>query len=214
MARTKYESFVSPKGTAKFPHLNTPDTKWKEEGEYRTELAVPAAEGAAFAARIDKAIADAVLSFSKEKNKKLKPSDDKPYKVDESTGEYIFKVKMRASGVSKKNGETWTKKLPLFDAKGNPVQAKIGGGSLIRCSGELGPYFTPLQGGKVGVTLYLTAVQVLELREWGNRDASGYGFEVEDGFENDTTADASEAAEPAEEKADAAEEEDADGADF
>ena len=36
--KIKIGSFVTETGTAKYPHLNSPDTKWKEEGEYRCPL--------------------------------------------------------------------------------------------------------------------------------------------------------------------------------
>ena len=39
MATKKRERFVSPKGTAVWPRLNEPDTKFKPEGEYTVSLA-------------------------------------------------------------------------------------------------------------------------------------------------------------------------------
>jgi hypothetical protein len=193
MAREKLESFVSPIGTAKFPHLNTPDTKWKEEGEYHTKLLVPAAEGAAFAAKVDQAMKKALQKFTADpqtKGKKVKPADP-PYKINEETGEYEFSFKMRASGISKKTQEKWTKHCPLFSKSGAPLSGKVGGGSTIRVSGEFMPFWTALVGA--GVSLRLLAVQVLELREFGQRDAAGFGFELEASDEDSAKDEVSEA---------------------
>ena len=44
----------------------------------------------------------------------------------------------------------------------------------------LSPFSTAIG---VGVSLRLEAVQVLERREWGSRDASAFGFGDEEGFE-------------------------------
>lgn len=36
--KIKIGSFVTPPGKARYPHLNTPDTKFNENGEYRSPL--------------------------------------------------------------------------------------------------------------------------------------------------------------------------------
>ena len=88
--------------------------------------------------------------------------------------------KLNAVGKNSKTGETWKNTVKLFDAKGKPTKVKVGGGSRIRVSAEINPYYTPTIGA--GVSLRLKAVQIEELMQGG--DATSYGFdEIEDGFD-------------------------------
>ena len=36
---------TTPRGVAVYPHLNSPDTKFKPEGEWRVKLTIEGAEG-------------------------------------------------------------------------------------------------------------------------------------------------------------------------
>jgi hypothetical protein len=103
--------------------------------------------------------------------------------TEEETGYVIFKFKSKASGKNKK-GERWTRKVPLFNAKGvllkNPPN--VWGGTEGKVSYEVAPYFIAGQG-QAGISLRLQAVQILELVSEGSRSASGYGFGEEDGYD-------------------------------
>lgn len=107
----------------------------------------------------------------------------------EETGTCIVKAKRKASGTYKngpKAGQRWTAKPTIFNASGaqlnNPPQ--IGGGSEIKMSIELKPYYVA-GTGQVGCSFNLEAVQLLTLVQFGQRDAGGYGFSAEDGDEID-----------------------------
>jgi hypothetical protein len=107
--------------------------------------------------------------------------------TEEPTGEIAFKVSTKATGVHEsgpKKGETWVRKVPLFDAKKSPIvkTPDIWGGTVGKVSAELSPYFIS-GSGKWGLSLYLTGVQILNLVTKGQRSADDLGFDEEDGYE-------------------------------
>jgi hypothetical protein len=184
---------TSPKGTLVYPWLNgKPDTKFKEEGQWKTGLRLLATDPAAIKLmkeiddRIDHAVAEAKKNAdSPKKAKAVKPCDDKPYRMetdddDNPTGNVIFNFKMKASGVNRKTKEEFTRKPALFDAKGEPLPSgvKIGGGSEAKVSFEFFE-FPPAGKTGAGVSLRLAGVQIIKLVEWGAGDAEYFGFEDE-----------------------------------
>lgn len=174
---------VTPRGYAKYPHLNTPDTKFKAEGEYHVKLVVRTVLAEATIKQIDDAHI-AAIAMAKKENPKLKSVKEAnlPYKLsEENDEETVFNIKMRASFKDKKQ-EVVTMRPALFDAKGAVLAkgVKIGGGSILRVSFEPVPFYTATVGA--GVTLRLKAVQVIDLKSYGD-NADAYGFEVEEGFE-------------------------------
>ena len=182
MAKEKNQRLITPRGRAIYPYLNRPDTKFNEDGEYKVKLAVPAKLAEDLVQQID-ALAKKAFDEAKadKKNKKVKEAD-LPYQYNEETDEFTFSFKMKATGKSKKTGEEWTQKPAIFDSKGKPCEAgiRVGGGSILRVSFEMIPFFTTLVGA--GVSLRMRAVQVIELKEFGGGDASSHGFEAEEGF--------------------------------
>lgn len=188
--RKKAVIHKSPAGIAQYPRLTKPDTKFKADGEYKITLVLPGAEAQPLTELIDKGMAESLVQARRDnptKAKTIKAATDKPYKAvtdDEGneTGDVKFNFKMAAKITSKKTGESWTQKPDLFDAKGKVlINPKIGGGSTVKVAFELYPFYTALIGA--GVSLRLRAVQVLDLVEYGNRDAAGYGFGEEEGYE-------------------------------
>lgn len=234
--------FISFKGTAKFPKLNEPDTKFKREGEYAVKL-IGKLSDPAVAALIAKlkplheaAVAQAETEFAKLPIKSRKALEAKNIKspavnpfysetydeeTEEPTGEVEFKFSVPASGeikTGKYAGSTFVRRPGLFDAKGKelvkPVEFKIleenqrketfakragpaiWGGSVIKVSFEvpLSPeetpgYFVPATGA-CGISLRMLAVQVIELVSGGARNAAGYGFGEEEGYEGGADSDA------------------------
>lgn len=191
--KPKFTKVASPKGIAKFPKLNTPDTKFKAEGEYSVKLLVDKAEAQPL---IDKIEAEITKTFDETKAALVKDGKaakakglkmaDKPYRDDlddegNETGKVSFTFKSKASYVK----DEVTHKLnppSLFDAAGKPITGKrpdVWGGSVLRCSGELIPFATAIG---VGCSLRLNAVQIIELRTGGDRSASDFGFEAEEGY--------------------------------
>lgn len=104
-------------------------------------------------------------------------------------GTVLLKAKRKASGTYKngpKTGERWEGRVDIFDRKGAQLKnpPKIGGGSEVKMSIELRPYFVA-GTGDVGCSFNLEAVQLLTLVQFGQRDASAHGFGAEDGDDID-----------------------------
>jgi hypothetical protein len=178
------KSITSPKGVARYPYLNTPDTKFNPDGDYKVGLVLePGEETDAFVAKLEAAMEASVAKAKKENpGKKIKVAD-LSMTTDEDTGKVTVNFKMKAK-VTTKAGKTFEQKPALFDAKGKPMSDKrVGGGSVIKVAFDPTPFYTATVGA--GVTLRLQAVQVISLNSGGNRDASGFGFGAEEGYEDD-----------------------------
>jgi hypothetical protein len=189
---------ITIRGAAIYPHLNRPDTKFKEEGEYHTKLRIDAEPAGKLLTLLKRLQEEHAAKVQKDEMKGKKPKlADLPVQPEtdddgNETGSFIVKASMKASGKSRKTGSTFERKLPIFDAKGNPANVKIGGGSELIISATPGPWFSA-KDKEVGVKLYLEGVQVLVLREGGGPSASKFGFEAQEGFEagdNDVTEEA------------------------
>lgn len=193
-----YPKAVTPKGTAIFPRLNTPDTKYKPEGVYEVKLAFDAdTDLSKLRAQVQQQIDaehDRVVAKLTEDGKAglakkvvKRPLDDhfkaeEDPETGEETGRVIIKAKMTASGVSKKTGKPWKRKPDIIDAKGNKLKnpPQIGGGSVMKLAVELAPYYAP-NDKTVGVSFRLEAAQIIKLVSFGERDAAAYGFGEEEG---------------------------------
>ena len=168
---------VSVVGEAIYPHLNRPDVRFNEYGEYKVTLKIGKQDASAMVKLFDQACEDSLASAEKEaKGKKIK-SAPKPYKLEGDN--VFFKFKMRASGKNKKTNEMFSQRPALFDAKKNPIpnSQSIWGGSLMKVAYQLFAYHTPMLGA--GVSARLKAVQVLKLVEGQSQNI----FKEEDGFE-------------------------------
>ncbi len=197
---------VSPKGTFRYPHLTEPDMGSKEypdpDGSFNVRLVVSESVKDAFLAKlqpsIDYAMAQADADFSAMKPAARKKIGEVSWndvatpiydeETEEETGDYEFRFKTKASG-KRKNGKRWERKLPLFDAKGTPIKKidAIWGGTTGKCSFTAQYYFVN-GSGAAGITLYLEAAQIIDLVAGGDRDAEGFGFGEEDGYEADNSS--------------------------
>jgi len=170
---------VSVSGEAIYPHLQKPDVRFSELGEYKVTLKVSKQDATNMVKQIDQAIVDSLAKAEKEtKGKKVKEAP-KPY--TEESNFVFFKFKMKASGVNRKTQEKFSQRPTLLDAKKNPISAdtSIWGGSIMKVAYQPMPYFTPMLGA--GISLRLKAVQVTKLVQ-GKSDNNI--FKEEDGFEN------------------------------
>jgi hypothetical protein len=219
VADTKKKSYnvgkgTTPRGSLIYPHLTTPDTKFKAEGEYRTRFRLDGEEAQQFIEKVDafydlaiEKVADERLEDARTKAKDPAKFDavknrarilkelkraDKPYKAilddnGDETGAYAFTFKQKAT-FKLRTGEIIAKKVDLFDAANKPIAKGVAiyGGTIARIAFEALPFFTPAVGA--GLTMRLNAVQVLELKTAGDRDAKSYGFEEEgEGIEQEET---------------------------
>lgn len=141
---TKY---VSPKGTAGYPKLTRPDTKFKAEGEYSTTLTMNEKDGKAFLEQIKEACAE-------EAGNKAAQGAQYPCKVED--GQYVFKFKSK-------------NKPKLYDSHGKPItdaeELRVGSGSVMKVAGSMS--FPKVQG-KQYASLYMNQVQIIELVEYAS----------------------------------------------
>ena len=168
---------ISVVGEAIYPHLNKPDVRFNEAGEYKVTLKVAKSDATEMLKLYTSALDDSLkLAEQNHKGKGIKKAP-KPYTEE---GDYVFfKFKMKATGVNQKTKEKFSQRPQLFDAKKNPIPLStiIWGGSKMRVAYNLVSYFTPMLGA--GITARLKAVQVIELVEGKDSNL----FEKEDGYE-------------------------------
>lgn len=188
LAKTKRESVIKKYTTGKgeltgFIGVFEPSTKFNKEGVYSANILLPQEEGEKLAAEIKNIRTEQFKTYGK-KTKVTDLTRCVPYGiVDEETGEetpdaqgrYILKTTAKAFI---ENGKPKVK-IPVFDAKQNPVQdVRIGAGTIARLSISLEGYSV---AGKTGVSVKLKALQIIDLVEYGNGSAESYGFGDEDG---------------------------------
>ena len=170
-------SNISVIGEAVYPHLNKPDVKWNEAGEYKVTLKVAKSDASEMLKLYNSAIEDALKLA--EQNHKGKGIKNAPKPFTEEDKFVFFKFKMKATGVNQKTKEKFSQRPQLFDAKKNPIPLStlIWGGSKMRVAYNLVPYYTPMLGA--GITARLKAVQVISLVEGKDSNL----FSKEDGYE-------------------------------
>lgn len=188
MNKIQYENIVTPAGRAIYPWLINPDTKFNPLGEYKVSLSLHSSEAEPLIKKIDEAMEKAKALAPEGKKIKLQ---DPPYynEVDgdeQETGNILFKFKSKAQ-IQTKDGKTLRISPKLFDAKGTLLKDidDIWGGSKIKISADLAPYYVGAVGA--GVSLRLKAVQIIELVKGGG-NADSYGFEETEGYEASSEA--------------------------
>lgn len=189
---------TTPAGTAVFPKLNQPDTKFNEDGVYTLPIRFNLSDTTStfqVDGKTHQGGVPAFIAFVEDHVAKLDAGSKNGVKnpffkqaTDEhgnETGEVLARFDMKAI-VRPKGKESWTQKPKAFDGGGKPLQlegehaVKVGSGSTVKASAQLVPYDTAQAG--VGFTRRLQAAQIIHLVEGGGT-AESYGFEVvEDGF--------------------------------
>ena len=181
---TEKVTFTTPKGTAVFPALTRPDTKFDELGIYKADIRIPSQE----ATTIIKRIEDAYRAHIGKAHPKNPESGNKNalYYVERdeegnTTGNVVLKI--RVKNKLKKDGELWDRKPKLFDAKLKPITERIAvwGGTEMKVSVEL---YAWINGATKGILLQPKAVQIIKLVTGGSSsaDAGSFGFGEEEGF--------------------------------
>lgn len=203
-AKPKRITYTGPSGVFKFPSLTKPDygnEKFpKPDGEFKTRQVVSAAEAQPLIDKLtplwEAAIAEGKEAFAKlpvQNRKKLGALKEQMFYEEEyegaegeeqPTGNVIFNFKTKYKITDKKDGSVRYNKIGLFDAKGKPLAAgtAIYGGTVGKIAFQVSSYFVAGQG-MAGLSLRLSAAQVIELVGPGNRSASSYGFGEEEGYE-------------------------------
>lgn len=183
-SRQREEAITTAIGTAQYPWVNTPSTKFVPEGEYSCNIILTKEEGESILKKVEPILEKKQQEQAEESGKKVK-TYDLPVQLEGDT--YVLKAKLKPVNGTRKDGTEFTRSLGLFDSKGNPWDREviIRGGSKIRLSVRPKTWFSPLLGA--GVSLELLAVQVIELAdgELSSQAAESFGFtEVEGGYVN------------------------------
>jgi hypothetical protein len=168
------KTLTTPAGIARYPRLNSPDTKFSEEGQYKVDLEMSAEDAEPFLKQIEAMFAEFLADKQRELKKEKLKMHAPPW--TENDGMVQLKLKVKAVGKSK-DGETYTRQPKLFDASGQITNENVGGGSTLKVA--VVPYFWYTASLGAGITLQPKAVQILDLVTWSSGGtAEAYGFEV------------------------------------
>jgi len=190
MAKQQKIKIVTPQGVAVYPWLNTPDTKFNSDGEFKVSLKVPAEAATPLISQLDKIIENFKSEAAHKDPKVSRMGLNMPYEeeVDDqgnTTGSYLFKFKQKAK-LKTQDGRTIDMKIALLDATRTPTQVLVGGGSQIKIAATVAPYVMNTTKS-VGLSLRPYAVQILELVKVSAGSAADV-FNDEDGFIDDHSA--------------------------
>lgn len=178
----KNPKYTTPKGVLSFPYLNTPDTKYVEEGVYQADLIVDADEAQPLIKQLEAQLDDFIQELQKETGKRQNRKKFRlPFEEHEEDETKIV-FKMRQNAIVKGSPVN----LLFYDASRKKVSEPplIRGGSVVKIAGTSRPY---VSGANKGLTLSIVAVQMIELSEGGlsSREGSDFGFEDEEGYSAD-----------------------------
>lgn len=174
-------------GTALWAKVFEPDTKFNPLGDFTINLQMPVAEAAVMSEKLE-GIVQVAFKEAIEKDPRLKntlstqevcqPVYDRD--TGDDTGNVEFKFKLKAK-VQKRDGTYYEQQPAVLDSKKVPMSKDtlIGNGSKVKVAFEPIPYVMS-STKKVGVSLRLKAVQVIDLVEYGNNATSV--FDEEDGY--------------------------------
>ena len=174
-------------GTALWAKVFEPDTKFNPLGDFSINLQMPVADAAVMSEKLE-SIVQAEFKEAIEKDPRLKntlstqevcqPVYDRD--TGDDTGNVEFKFKLKAK-VQKRDGTYYEQQPAVLDSKKVPIgkDTLIGNGSKVKVAFEPIPYVMS-STKKVGVSLRMKAVQVIDLVEYGNSATSV--FDEEDGY--------------------------------
>lgn len=201
----------TPVGIGQYAYLEQPDFEYNSAGDWKVKLFLnPEDEGVASMMTVmDDLLIKAIDYFTEQATtvkdkKKVRASENTPYynetdDEDEPTGRIYINPKSVSSGKTKE-GEEWKRYIPIFDAQGVRVTEKlnIGNGTKMRVSLNLRAYFNVQSG--VGLSLRLTAVQIIDLKKFGGgiQTAADAGFSAVEGFSAESFDNQDQEDEPAE----------------
>ena len=178
-----FQNMVTPAGVAVYPHLTTPDTKFDANGVYKVSLSLTEEEAAPLIEKVEEVQEEATGMIPPGKRQKFSepPYYDEMDDQGQPTGRVIFKFKMKAK-VNTKDGRTLEMSPKLFDSEGTLMTdvESIWGGSVLRISADMSPFYVAAVGA--GVSLRLKAVQIIDLKTGGGAGAESYGFEATKGY--------------------------------
>jgi hypothetical protein len=173
---------VTPVGVGKYVFINEPQTKFDPNGIYNVSLVMSAEDAQPLVDKLEEQVEQARTQAMEtcKPQKRDSLSLNKPFtkEYDESgveTGNVELKFKMSAKYTTR-DGEVRERKPVIVDTKKNPVTEVVGSGSKLKVAFNARPYYMP-SANAYGVSLFLSAVQVIELNGMDVAD-----FAEEEGF--------------------------------
>ena len=181
------QQHVSPVGTAKFPYLVKPATKFDERGMFKVDLIIRAQEAHEIAKKA-KALAVSFQNEDVESNPSRKkwglylPLLEDVDQDGEETGQMVARFKQAAT-IRTRDGREIKKSILLFDSQGNRItNVNPYSGTKMSVAYTMSAYANPT-AKTYGVTFRLIAVQIIQLIEGGKGlSAESLGFQNQDGF--------------------------------
>jgi hypothetical protein len=177
---------VTPIVKTGYNHLNKPD-EYKGVKNFKTELIFTAEELDEIKGKVEKVIDtqfdEVIAGIKNPKNKKkvykAYPWTEQEDDDGEETGNFIIRLKSKPNDKGKR-------RFPIVDANGDKTDVLVYGGSKIRAEVYVKPYVMDVEGPegkfkKVGVTLYIQAIQIAELAGDGGSGEGRHSFGKIDG---------------------------------
>lgn len=187
MTKQELRKVVTATGTARYASLLTTEKFKKEDGsmedtgKFTTQVKFDPTETERLKgilmeewSRFEKTIDPKKRAKMKiEPNIGIKETDD---------GEEYFKFSMKKD-IKCRDGSIFTKSVPIFDSAKNSIAdalESIGNGTKMKVAFECNPFV--MTATNYGVSLRLSAIQIIELHTYGGANAESFGFEEADGF--------------------------------
>lgn len=173
------QNYVTCKGKAIYPHLRTPDMYEGNDLGFTIRL-MPSVEDAQKFEEFLRRELDKAATLPEFAGKRLDDPNALIGMGETNEGDTVFKFKTKST-YRTKSGDIMNRVVPIYDSQGKPLpkHVDIGHGSVVKVAFTIHPYYKTKT--IKGLTLYLNAVQVLELVERGERDANSFGFGSEEG---------------------------------
>lgn len=169
---------ITMTGTAVYPRLVTPDTKYNELGVYQADIRVPFEEAKGL-------MAELAAVFKQWTGKAPAKADNTMWKMvldddGNETGEVLFKFRVK-NFMSKQTGELVQRNPKLFFEKGVEKSDKIGGGTQMKVQFQVYCWTATSKG----VSLQPMSVLIQELREYeGGSGGNPFGVGEAVAFDN------------------------------
>lgn len=180
MANNKVQ-IVTAKGEILYPKIRTTELyNGEDTGKYAVNIKFSKEDTDKFMGRLEDEW-EAAKQSAEFKGKTFKKGvpPNLGFREDKD-GDIIFKAKTSAT-IKTKKGDIIERTVPVFDAKGKPIEGDIGHGSIGRLSVTPAPYHT--SSTNFGIVLYLNGIQIIDLKPPGSfNSAEALGFEEEEGY--------------------------------
>lgn len=159
-------TIATPIGSAVYPKLINPDTKFNADGVYSCKIIVSEEDYNSFRAQIDPLVEQEYNKYLIASGKQKLKRATEPVRINDEGG-FEINAKQTAKTTTKQ-GDVLEFKIALYDADVKPItdEPNIGSGSKMRLSVQ--PYFWNISALGFGYTLRLKAAQILELVEYSS----------------------------------------------